>query len=509
MKDMKFAEKLDFLMNITKISNSALSQKVMMDPSHISRLRRGQRNAVKDKLILEAMAEYFARHCTQEYQLKALSDVLGIGSMVYDVKELSERIYLWLDKDGNGTKPVEHFLVGLEGIGSKQEALFSPVKNLEMEKPSDEEVSFYFGTEGKRKAAVLFLLDVIAYGKPQTLLLFSDEATDWMTQDREFTKKWASLMRQVLAAGNRIKIIHTVSRDLDEMLNAVNQWMPLYMTGSIEPYYYPKKRDGVFKRTLFLSPEVSALISNSAGESTGNEANMLIKNRKVIQSFTDEFYYYLDQCRPLMKVFTSKHDKDYYYTLMEFEKSESNSMIKTESLSILTMPEDIFNSIYMRLNVNRSQFNECRILRCKNFKNNLRNYTFTEIIQRYDSERIKERAVKVSFSDMMGGDITYRYTKEEYIAHLKHLVELLKAYGNFRVKIVGGDESNYMIYVKEDIGAIIAKTSQPPIVLAVNETNLTAAFWDFSRNMVVGQEYDSFNNEEDIKKLEEYIMEIS
>jgi hypothetical protein len=28
--------------------------------------------------------------------------------------------------------------------------------------------------------------------------------------------------------GNKIKIIHTISRDLDEMLNAISQWMPLY-----------------------------------------------------------------------------------------------------------------------------------------------------------------------------------------------------------------------------------------------------------------------------------------
>jgi hypothetical protein len=82
------------------------------------------------------------------------------------------------------------------------------------------------------------------------LLLFSDEATDWMTADQTFASKWASLMVQLLSKGNRIKIIHTVSRDLDEMLNAIRQWMPLYMTGLIEPYFYPKKRDGIFKRTV-------------------------------------------------------------------------------------------------------------------------------------------------------------------------------------------------------------------------------------------------------------------
>mgnify|MGYP000872867359 CR=1 FL=1 len=54
---VKFYEKLDFLMNITNTSNSILGQKVNLDPSYISRLRRGQRNALKDEAVIEAMAE--------------------------------------------------------------------------------------------------------------------------------------------------------------------------------------------------------------------------------------------------------------------------------------------------------------------------------------------------------------------------------------------------------------------------------------------------------------------
>ena len=75
-----------------------------------------------------------------------------------------------------------------------------------------------------------------------------------MTADADYAQLWARLMVRVLTRGNRIKIIHTISRDLGEMLSAISQWMPLYMIGAIEPYFYPKKRDGIFKRTLFIAP---------------------------------------------------------------------------------------------------------------------------------------------------------------------------------------------------------------------------------------------------------------
>lgn len=52
---MQFYEKLDFLMNITRTSNSALGQKVKLDASYISRLRKGQRGALKDIACIKSI----------------------------------------------------------------------------------------------------------------------------------------------------------------------------------------------------------------------------------------------------------------------------------------------------------------------------------------------------------------------------------------------------------------------------------------------------------------------
>ena len=147
----------------------------------------------------------------------------------------------------------------------------------------------------------MFLKEVIEQETPRTLLLYSDEVTDWMTQDPKFCMRWAELMKKVLGKGNRMRIIHTVSRDLDEMLRAIHQWMPLYMTGLIEPYYYPRKRDGLFKQTLFVAPGVSAVISSSVGSSVESAPNLLVRRKDVIASYEIQFIQCLAQCRPLMQ----------------------------------------------------------------------------------------------------------------------------------------------------------------------------------------------------------------
>jgi hypothetical protein len=506
---MQFCEKLDFLMNITNTTNSALAVNIKLDASYISRLRRGKRSMLKDKACIKAMAAYFARHCEADYQRKALADVLKISHFPIDDNQISEQMTQWLlDGKKNETKTVESFLSGFSNIKAKQKtpASFNPRKSLTAFPQTD--MAIYYGVEGKRQAVIYFLSEVIVQNKPQTLLLFSDEATDWMTEDHEFTAKWALLMSQALSKGNRIKIIHTVSRDLDEMLSAINQWMPLYMSGAIEPYFYPKKRDGIFKRTLFIAPNTAAIISNSVGNKHNKVANILFRNQQAVESFVEEYNQYLSLCKPLMRVFTSTNKQSYFTSLLEFEKEKSDSIIKTESLSLLTMPETVASSIIARIGKTGNDFYEYQKNRIQLFENNIRSNSFTEIIRLNDAETVKNTKVKVAFSDMLSGGNAY-YTAKEYTLHLENLVKLLKTYDNFHIKLVEETtEDRYMVYAKEDLGAIVAKTSALPVALAMNESNITAAFWDFLKNLIGEKAYCNPNNEESAQALTNYIQQL-
>ena len=505
---MEFHEKLDFLMNITKTSNSLLGQRVNLDSSHISRIRRGQRGPLKDDAILALMADYFARHCTEDYQRKAMADALKINNAV-DVSELDLYIKEWLmDKKQKNVKSIEDFLNDFNTTRTRPEAVQVEQRNGLDASPSTDEISVYYGIAGKRQAAEYFLYDVIAKNQPQTLLLYSDETTDWMTEDHEFAVKWSRLMICVLSKGNKIKIIHTVSRNLDEMLSAISQWMPLYMTGAIEPYYYPKKRDGLFKKTLFISPGVSAVVASSVGNMAAQAANLLIRNEHAITAFTAEFNQYLNQCKPLMRIFSSKDVNSYFDTLTEFEKEKSHSIVRTESLSIVTMPDTVVSDIIRRFNLPDRVLLPYLKQRKKVFEENLKTNTFFEIIPMFNKDMINRNEVIISFSDMMNGGVLH-YTKEEYVLHLEHIARLLEEHKNYHIKMIDSViDSPYTLYAKDDIGAIVAKTSSPPTILAINEKNLSSAFWDYLRNEIGEREYHHPNDKEELKKMKEYINQI-
>ena len=53
--------------------------------------------------------------------------------------------------------------------------------------------------------------------EPQTLLLFSDENMAWLYEDAAFADRRAELFTHVILKGNRVRIIHTVTRN---MINA-------------------------------------------------------------------------------------------------------------------------------------------------------------------------------------------------------------------------------------------------------------------------------------------------
>jgi hypothetical protein len=285
---MQFYDKLDFQMNITKTTNNALAACAGIDASHISRRRRGQRSMPKSEACLRQMAASLAETCSDAHQRKAVMDLLGISPVSFDPLILPDLLFEWLVNDkSTESKSIEAFLNDFSGFKPRK----NPPANLEPAgyPQAEGELSVYYGVEGKRQAALFFISEVLNRKKPGFLYLFSDEDLAWLTDNRAFTELWSNLMAKALLLGNKMKVIHTVSRNLDEMLTAISQWMPLYMTGMIEPFYYPKKRDGVFKRTLFIAPDIAALTSCSVGTMAHCAANLLSLNKELIHSFKEEY----------------------------------------------------------------------------------------------------------------------------------------------------------------------------------------------------------------------------
>jgi hypothetical protein len=290
------------------------------------------------------------------------------------------------------------------------------------------------------------------------------------------------------------------------MLTSIKEWMPLYMTGAIEPYYYPKKRDGIFKRTIFAAPNTAALTSTVVGNMGDKNISYLIQNKAALKSLETEFNNYLKLCKPLGKIFDSRNRKQYLQTLGEFENEEGNSILNPNAISIRTLPINTAKKIMIRNNYREiSQTLEYAKRRNTLFEENIKDWEFTDIVTLPKIEDVEKDNVIINFSNLLGiPPVTYK--KDELIEHLENILRLSQKYENYNL-IVNPEKSDkeLSLYCKEDVGIIASKKEPPFMIFAINESNMTAAFWDFLKGKI---ENKKFHKKDSMKKLSDYIKKI-
>lgn len=471
---MLFHEKFDALMKITATSNSSLAKSMSVDASYISRLRRGERAMPKDPALVTAMAQYFCKKCTEEYMAIALLNFMDLDSST-DISpdRLEELIHQWLTEKEAPAAPapsgtVGNLLFSISNASAKREPHPASSNNF---------VVFY-GAEGKRQATLAFLNMVLANGRVHDLLLYSDENPDWMVDNPSFSSTWTELISKIVKTGTHIKIIHKVSRDINEMLHVINQWLPLYLTGNVEPYYYPHLRDGVYKRTLYVAPKLAAISSSSIGNITDGTANMLMTDVPVVDSFTNEFYNYLSLCKSLINIY---HSVDAFGELCSSRISNSNTTAQCACFSSRTLPVVLHRKFLRRGTYqDPSLYTKYEEL-LSGMEPFLEQYSYTNLGCLPTVEEIRGGQVKVPLSNILYGTAVY-YTPEEFKEHLTYVIGLLRTYPNFHHILL--DENNLadnQLCVSEHNGIMIYQDSFHT-ALEIQQEDMQLAFTHYITN---------------------------
>ena len=470
---MKFHQKLSLLMDIAKTTNQELALYARLDSSHISRLKNGNRKPVEGASYLIAFSRFLARRLSTPDKQGFIKRLLDLDSVLpLDQEILTDTLYHWLTNDSFTASDVTTDLL--------KDDTSSFTKKMHLVQSS---CSIFFKTEGKRLAALSFLERIANSDTPQTLLLFSDEEMTWMTGDPDFTNQWTQLMKTILMKGNKIIIIHDLNRGLDEILSAIRSWIPLYMTGAIEPYYYPRIRDGIYKRSLYIAPGLCAVTSSSISSmanSPEETATFLFTERKAIAALQKEFDSYLALCLPLMNIIKGSNSSSSFDLIGSFEKKPGSTFIKTKHLSSISMPETVLLSILKR----NPQTNEKNLLAFQQFRMEclgkiLKDYSVTEIFSVPSLASLCQGEVMIDHSVGFDEKPVF-YTTEEYRLHLKNVIDLLQRYENYHISIETElYDLGYSISVKENTGAMVIKNTPPLVFLSVPENNLAIGFRDF------------------------------
>lgn len=492
------SQKLDLIMKVTNTKNSALGRALSFDSSYIGRIRTGKRGLPKNQPFIQPVASFFARNMKEAYQKITIAEIVCPGRSWPEEKEEAESLLIaWFMRDDAITSDsVESILFGLSAMPDKK-ASYDNAKSIIAR--TSEHKEFYYGNSGKREAVEAFLTGLCACDTPQSLLLYSNEDMSWLYEDRIFVQHWAALLIEIISKGGHIKIIHTVSRDIGEMLEAVQKWLPLYASGAIEPYFYPKLRDNIYRRTLFIAKGRSAIISSSIGSHTQESLNILVNSEPAVRALEVEFMDYFNLCKPLMRIYNLRNNELFWKALKEFEESGGNFIITSPVPSYFTLPEDVATNMAVR--------NDCRwILQNQNdtaqrFVHNLsQGNSVTELLNLPSLENVRDGLVRIPLCDLFGHP-SLCYTLDEFKSHLKNIIRLLQIHENYNVIVSNQNGSEYLLLVKEDIGVIMSKSAPPSTVFGISERSMTAAFWEYLQRSAPPKS----NKDETIIRLSEYL----
>lgn len=465
-----------------------------VDPSLISRWRSGERDPLKNDAYVEMIAEYIMQHATDR---QCLFELLSVNPNS-DGSNLYEQILNWLKSD----------YINVSSIATKFLSQIQNYKNYELpfnkelldEMPVGDrlKVEVYHGREGKRKGVIRFLSSVILSSKLTELLLYSDEPMDWLMEDPQFTQKWALMLAELMRIGHKIKIIHTVDRDANEQIVAIERWLPLYLSGQIEPYYYPSYQESLFKKTLFIAPGIAALTS-SAIAGTESMEQILYHDTKMIQTLTEEFNTYLKVCRPLMKIYNERNLQQFHELLLEFEGQEGDLVTIGQGLPFATLSYEDY----------------CQVINTGTMSDELKAYYIHYYEKRHSLFNLHLKSSKRNdwinqsfLSEPSCIDVdTYipgpNFLKSSYVNRQLSVVErLLKENKHYHLKFCSNDiPNNIYLAFKKNTGVLIYKTDSPHIVFAINHPLMLNAFESFIDEITLENSSDNKHTLEKIHQI--------
>lgn len=458
-----FGERLSAVMKLTELSNARLSHAIHMDTSMISRFRTGVRTPVPGSDVTKRISSVLYNRVKISSRQDDLAKLMDIPVSMMDEDALHE----WLFDSGNVPDReagiAEDLLGSFDSLSAEiQLSLPAPGEAVPPEIIHSEETEYY-SREGIRNAVLRFLYHAWNR-KAELLLLYSDEDQEWLTGDRNFLMRWASLMSACVKNGTRIRIIHNVDRDLAEMTDAIRNWLPLYMSGMVESWYSTLKRNPRFSHTLFLCPDTACIEAfHPAGTETSGVYHYYT-GQQILEARRSGFESMLKTAGPLLKV-----------PAAPVYDGVSDITIIQSSLSVATMPEELVKAFNVpALYENWKTLHEALLYRLEKAKVN-------ECVTLADDEDLFSGKVRI---EQLNEIRELCYTPEQYAMHIRNIIRLSELYPDYRFYALPEIPfPNMKLMIADDMTSII-HANRPDLSFGVTHPLMCRAFRSYAESLM-------------------------
>ena len=476
-----FSKNLNELINTLKINIKDMSKYTLCDASSISRMRYGKIKPSEPVEFANKIASYVTNKCTNETDRKKIEKLTN-----NDEENLYKKVFKYLtnkeEKENNDM--IKTFLNNLDKFNLND--YIKAIKFDELKVPS---VPFYitktknyFGLEEMKKAELDFLKGTVLSKNNEDVFMCSDMPMEDLAKDIDFSKKWMFGIACLLKKGIHLNIIHNLDRPFNEMMLGLESWIPLYMTGQINPFYFKDINTNIYHNLTYVSGTLAL-----AGECIENYHKdgkyFLTSNKKEVDYYKTKANNLLKKANNLMNIYKEENSKSYNLFLDDCLNKDGNIKRILSSLPLFTMSNDLLNEILKNNKVSKKDIN--KIINYKNEEFNkyntlLKNNTINDIIYILSKEEFTKNIPSLSLSNIFY-DKKIKYSYETYLKHLKETKKFANKNNNYILNI-----SNYLtfnnisitIFDKKEV--IISKEENPTIHFVIKHPKLVNAINNFN-----------------------------
>ena len=481
------SQKLDILLRELDINISRIAAFLHYDPSYLSKIRTGKRNPAHQQQFIEKICEYVASNYKDEQDRKKVTYLIQCNEdEITDSSLYRKKLREWL----SSSKPedvdyVSGFLRKVDSFNLDDYIRVIHFDSFKVPKvPFQLPVSrHYYGLKEMREGELDFLKHTVLSKSMKPLYICSDMPVEDMAADKDFAKKYMFGLAMVLKKGLHIHIIHDVERPMKDMMLGLENWVPLYMTGQISPYYLKGVQNRVYSHLHYCSGQVAMTGDCISGHHDLAHYYLTSRKEEVLIS-QKNMEYLLKKAHPLMDIYREERKKELYAALIENAGKEGRRRRVLAVPDLGVLPEKLLEDILERNHVvlnEKTVILECykRSVTC--LETTLKHSVVEdEVSVLSEAEYEKYPPVLPIAECFLEKDIHLTY--EEYLACIKAGREYAKANENYQfnlTKIKGFH--NIQITCFEGKWCMISKNRAPAIHFVIHHPKLRYAL----ENMVL------------------------
>lgn len=481
------SQKLDILLRELDINISRIAAFLHYDPSYLSKIRTGKRNPAHQQQFIEKICEYVASNYKDEQDRKKVTYLIQCNEdEITDSSLYRKKLREWL----SSSKPedvdyVSGFLRKVDSFNLDDYIRAIHFDSFKVPKvPFQLPVSrHYYGLKEMREGELDFLKHTVLSKSMKPLYICSDMPVEDMAADKDFAKKYMFGLAMVLKKGLHIHIIHDVERPMKDMMLGLENWVPLYMTGQISPYYLKGVQNRVYSHLHYCSGQVAMTGDCISGHH--DLAHYYLTSRKEEVSISQKnMEFLLKKAHPLMDIYREERKKELYAALIENAGKEGRRRRVLAVPDLGVLPKKLLEEILERNHV--SVDDKTTIIECyRRDRECLETVLKHSIVEDEVSEIREEEYGKYPpvlpiAECFLEKDIHLTY--EEYLACIKAGRDYAKANENYQfnlTKIKGFH--NIQITCFEGKWCMISKNRAPAIHFVIHHPKLRYAL----ENMVL------------------------